>query len=69
MRYNVIGGGDSALYGVEPASYYFRNGLLNLNVLLPLALVSPIFALLFQKPRPGASFHNNQKHFSFWQGL
>ena len=41
MRYNVIGGGDSALYGTESATYYLRNGLLNLNVVLPLAFSAP----------------------------
>jgi hypothetical protein len=28
----VVGGGDSALYGVEDASFYLRNGLNNFQV-------------------------------------
>ena len=45
VRYNVIGGGDSALYGVESPTFYLHNGALNLNVALPLALAAP--AVLF----------------------
>lgn len=46
LRYNVVGGGDSALYGVEPASYYLRNGLNNLSLALPLALLFPLILVL-----------------------
>ena len=46
VRYNVFGGGDSALYGVEGPSFYLRNGLNNLNVILPLGLIYPLVALL-----------------------
>ncbi|KAL3158672.1 hypothetical protein ABBQ32_011414 [Trebouxia sp. C0010 RCD-2024] len=46
IKYNVFGGGDSALYGVESSSFYLRNGLNNLNLMLPLALVYPLVALL-----------------------
>ncbi len=46
VRYNVVGGGDSALYGVEPAGYYFKNGALNLNVALALFCLYPLVALL-----------------------
>ena len=46
VRYNVFGGGDSALYGVEGPSFYMRNGLNNLNFVLPLGLVYPLVALL-----------------------
>lgn len=47
MRYNVAGGGDSALYGVESASYYLRNGANQLTVVLPLALIGfPLLLLL-----------------------
>lgn len=44
LKYNVVGGGDSALYGVEAADYYLRNGLNNLNLVLPLALAYPVLA-------------------------
>ena len=44
LRYNVVGGGDSALYGVEAADFYLRNGLNNLNLVLPLALAYPLLA-------------------------
>lgn len=46
IRYNVVGGGDSALYGVEAASFYLRNGVLNLNIALPLAALSPVALFL-----------------------
>ena len=46
VRYNVFGGGDSALYGVESSSFYMRNGLNNLNLILPLGLVYPLVAML-----------------------
>ena len=39
LRYNVVGGGDSALYGTEGPWFYLHNGLLNLNVVLPLGLL------------------------------
>ena len=42
VKYNVVGGGDSALYGVESPSFYLRNGIINLQMALPLALVSPV---------------------------
>ncbi|KAK9814227.1 hypothetical protein WJX72_002581 [[Myrmecia] bisecta] len=46
VRYNVGGGGDSALYGVEGTSFYLRNGANNLNLVLPLAFAYPAVALL-----------------------
>ena len=45
LRYNVAGGGDSALYGTESATFYLRNGALNLNIALPLALLAPFVML------------------------
>lgn len=42
----MFGGGDSALYGVEGPSFYMRNGLNNLNFILPLGLIYPLVALL-----------------------
>ena len=53
LRYNVAGGGDSALYGVEGPWYYLRNAATNLNLALPLALVSPLTALLLLTQRTG----------------
>jgi hypothetical protein len=44
VRYNVVGGGDSALYGVEGPAFYLRNGLNNFQLLLPLALLLPLVA-------------------------
>lgn len=59
VRYNVAGGGDSALYGVESGSYYLRNGANQLNAVLPLALAGfPLLLLLgrlsgvLQRPQP-----------------
>lgn len=54
VRYNVVGGGESALYGVEGPSYYLRNGVNNFSLALPLALALPLVALL--AGAPGASF-------------
>ena len=55
LRYNVAGGGDSALYGVEGPGFYLRSGALALNLALPLAAAAPL-ALLFRRghSRPGA---------------
>lgn len=41
IKYNVIGGGESSLYGVEGTTYYLRNGFNNLQVILPFALIAP----------------------------
>jgi alpha-1,2-mannosyltransferase len=46
LEYNVHGGGKSDLYGVEPATYYLRNGINQLQTVLPLALVFPLVALI-----------------------
>ena len=54
MRYNVVGGGDSALYGVEDTTFYLRNGFNNLNFGMLLALLGPALGLL-QWSAPGAS--------------
>lgn len=40
LHYNVFGGGDSTLYGVEPWTFYFRNLLNGFNAVFPLALLS-----------------------------
>lgn len=58
LRYNVAGGGDSALYGVEGPGFYLRSGALALNLALPLAAAAPL-ALLFRRghSRPGAGAH------------
>ncbi len=46
IKYNVLGqGGDgsgSELYGVEPASYYVKNLLLNFNLAFLLAVAAPL---------------------------
>ncbi|KAJ2816773.1 hypothetical protein GGI24_005618, partial [Coemansia furcata] len=42
IAYNVLGhgGGSSALYGTEPWHFYVKNGLLNANVVMALALIA-----------------------------
>jgi alpha-1,2-mannosyltransferase len=50
IRYNVAGGGDSALYGVEPWSYYLFNSFLTTGPVLALALALPL-ALVAAGPR------------------
>ncbi len=46
VYYNVAGGGESALYGVEGPLFYLRNGFNNFTLALPLALLLPLLALL-----------------------
>lgn len=53
IRYNVAGGGESALYGTEGPLFYLRNGANNLNLVLALVLLAPLVAWA-QWRRPGA---------------
>ena len=57
LEYNVQGGGKSDLYGVEPVTYYFRNGFNQLQVVLPLSfvflLIVPLVAMMQQKKGTG----------------
>ena len=46
VLYNVFGGGGPDLYGVEPWTFYFVNGILNFNFVFVLALVSLPVCLL-----------------------
>ena len=39
LVYNAIGGSGDELYGVEPASYYVRNLILNMGVCIPSAVL------------------------------
>ncbi|KAJ2818883.1 mannosyltransferase, partial [Coemansia erecta] len=59
VAYNVLGrhGGTSTLYGTEPWYFYVKNGLLNANVVMVLALAAlPMWAACFavQTGRMGA---------------
>lgn len=45
IQYNVMGGGESALYGVENWSYYLRNGLNNFNIVFLLAALLPVVSM------------------------
>lgn len=53
LKYNVAGGGDSSLYGVESATFYLRNGLTNLNLVAPLAFLVPLSALFLMSQKRG----------------
>jgi len=61
ILYNIFGQGGPDLYGVEPWTFYFVNGLLNFNLIFPLALVSlPIYVVLdyfFTSKTKGAGYH------------
>ena len=57
LKYNVMGGGDSALYGVESTTFYLRNALTNLNLVLPLALLVPLSALFLMSNKRGDPAH------------
>lgn len=46
VRYNVLSSANPDLYGVSPWYFYILNGILNFNVLLPLAIFSlPLLAI------------------------
>ena len=49
--YNVVGGGDSALYGVEGRGFYLRNGANQLVAVLPLALLGFPLVAAWQRLR------------------
>lgn len=46
LLYNVLGGGESHLYGVEGPLFYLRNGFNNFNFCFVLALLFPITLLV-----------------------
>lgn len=46
IQYNVVGGGESSLYGVEAWPFYFINGVLNFGIALPAALIFAPVALM-----------------------
>lgn len=48
INYNVLSSEtDSELYGTEPWTYYFKNGVLNFNIAFGLALLALPVALIF----------------------
>ncbi|KAJ7546232.1 hypothetical protein O6H91_08G031300 [Diphasiastrum complanatum] len=47
--YNVAGGGDSSLYGVEGFFFYLKNALLNFNFAIVFALMLPVMMLLSRR--------------------
>lgn len=46
LQYNVAGGGESALYGVEPASFYIFNGILNFGAAFPASVAFILVPIL-----------------------
>lgn len=46
LLYNVLGGGESHLYGTEGPLYYLQNGFNNFNICFVLALLFPITLLV-----------------------
>lgn len=46
MLYNVVGGGESHLYGIEGPLYYLRNGFNNFNFCFVLALLFLVILLV-----------------------
>lgn len=46
LLYNVLGGGESHLYGVEGPLFYLRNGFNNFNFCFVLALLFPVTLLV-----------------------
>ena len=57
IQYNVLGGGSSALYGVEPWHFYFVNGALNFNFALVAALSFPAVTALQAMRMMSAPIH------------
>jgi hypothetical protein len=54
IRYNVLGGGESARYGTEGPLYYLLNLFNAFNLALPLALGAPLVrAAAGNAPRAG----------------
>lgn len=51
VRYNVIGGGQSALYGTEGPLYYARNLFNAFNLALVLVPVAPLVRLSWSSLR------------------
>ncbi|CAL5219251.1 g1047 [Coccomyxa viridis] len=54
LKYNVAGGGDSSLYGVESGTFYLRNAMTNLNLVAPLAILVPLSALFLMSQKRGS---------------
>lgn len=49
IRYNALSSSNPKLYGTSPWYYYILNGILNFNLVLPLAFLSlPLLALTAQ---------------------
>ena len=46
LLYNVLGGGESHLYGVEGPLFYLRNGFNNFNFCFVLAMLFPVTLLV-----------------------
>lgn len=72
LKYNVAGGGDSALYGVEDSLYYLRTGFLAFNAALPaalLALPAELFAALVRRRRPRWDLLAVVASFYLWAGF
>jgi alpha-1,2-mannosyltransferase len=67
LEYNVQGGGKSDLYGVEPASYYLKNGFNQLQMALPLALALP--AVMAARAVGGMLLNTNQAQLKERQGI
>ena len=49
LKYNVLGGGESHLYGTEGATFYLKNGFNNFNFAFVLALLFVGVALSAKK--------------------
>ncbi|GAA5835879.1 hypothetical protein JCM9279_002129 [Rhodotorula babjevae] len=54
IRYNLfpVAGAGPELYGTEPWYFYILNGLINFNILFPLALVAPLLILVTLRVDP-----------------
>ncbi|RMZ53697.1 hypothetical protein APUTEX25_003231 [Auxenochlorella protothecoides] len=51
VRYNVVGGGDSALYGIEGPAFYLRNAAVNFQAGLALVMAAPLALPLAGLPK------------------
>ena len=68
LLYNVGGGGKSALYGVEKSTFYIRNGLNQLQFVLPLSLMLPALALMACSVKVSATSSSGMKSSRYVDG-
>ena len=62
LLYNSLGGSGDELYGIEPASYYYSNLILNLGILWPIACSTPLVVMRNYLKYNSVSVDSNHKN-------